>query len=180
MLSNIKNKLASFMAQHRILFRVLMIFMAGIVGIFIGGYSPLVESGTVEYKLITGQDANNHNVMLLDMGDEIVHTDHDLECYFTPICRNLTVEGCLEEKIKEDYTGVEYRVTIRVNGNTTKSYNVPKDVFNALAVDKTVQYQVEKPHGTKIRRLVANTSHKNVMTRRDYPVLDNWGQYMQP
>jgi hypothetical protein len=108
MLNNIKDQVASFMAQHRILFRVLMIFMAGTVGICIGAYSPVVESGTVEYKLITGQDANKHNVVLLDMGDEIIHTDHELECFFSPTCRNLTVEGCLAEKINEDYTGVEY------------------------------------------------------------------------
>jgi hypothetical protein len=157
-----------------------MIFMAGTVGICIGAYSPVVESGTVEYKLITGQDANKHNVVLLDMGDEIIHTDHELECFFSPTCRNLTVEGCLAEKINEDYTGVEYRVTIRVNGNITKTYNVPKEVFNTLAVDKAVQYQVEKPHGVKIKRLVADAGHKNIMTRRDYPVLDNWGQHMQP
>ena len=180
MLGNKRNKLTRFKTQYRTAFRVAMIFLVGTVGIFIGAYSPLVESGTVEYKLITGQDANKNNVILLDMGDEIIHTDHELECFFTPTCRNLTVEGCLEDKIRNDYTDVQYQVTLRVKGNIIKSYSVPKEVFNTLGVDKTVQYQVEKPHGAKIKRLVANARQKNVMTRRDYPVLDNWGQYMQP
>jgi hypothetical protein len=180
MLDNIRNKLTHLKAQYRVAFRVLMIFMVGIMGIFIGAYSPLVESGTVEYKLITGQDANKNNVILLDMGDEIVHTDHELECFFTPTCRNLTVDGCLEHKLCEDYTDVQYRIAVRLKGNMTKSYHVSKDVFNTLTVDATAQYEVERPHGAKIRRLVANTRQTNVMTRRDYPVLDNWGQYMQP
>jgi hypothetical protein len=157
-----------------------MIFMAGIVGIFIGAYSPLVESGTVEYKIITGQDANKQSVILLDMGDEIVHTGHELECFFTPTCRNLTVDGCLEHKLCEDYTDVQYRVAVRLKGNVTKSYNVPKEVFNSLAVDATAQYEIDRPHGVRIKRLVAKTTQKNIMTRKDYPVLDNWGQYMQP
>lgn len=180
MLSNLREKVANFVTQHRIFIGVLMVLMAGILGMFIGSYSPLVESGTVEYKLITGQDANKQNVILLDMGNEIVHSDRRLECYLSPNCRNLTVDGCLEHKLCEDYTDVQYRVAIRLKGNITKSYDVPKEVFNAVAVDKTVQYHVEKPHGAKIRRLVANAGHKNIMTRRDYPVLDNWGQHMQP
>jgi hypothetical protein len=180
MLSNSRNKVANFLTQHRIFFRILMIFIAGTVGIFIGSYSPLVESGTVEYKLITGQDANKQNVMLLDMGNEIVHTDRELECYITPNCRNLTVDGCLEHKLCEDYTDVQYRVAVRLKGNVTKSYNVPKEVFNSLAVDATAQYEIDRPHGARIKRLVASTTQTNIMTRRDYPVLDNWGQYMQP
>jgi hypothetical protein len=180
MLTNIIRKAASIISRYSTAFRIAMIFLVGIVGIFIGAYCPLVESGTIEYKLITGQDANKNSVILLDTGDEIVHTDHELECFFPPTCRNLTVDGCLEHKLCEDYTDVQYRVAVRLKGNQTKSYNVPKDVFNTLTVDKTVQYEVERPHSAKIKRLVANTGQKNVMTRRDYPILDNWGQYMQP
>ncbi len=180
MLSNIKNQVTLSKSQYRTFFRVVMILLAGALGIFIGAYSPLVESGTVEYKLVTGRNADKHNVILLDAGNEIVHNDHNLECFFTSTCRNLTVDGCLARKLCEDYTNVQYRVAMRLKGNITKSYDVPKEVFNTLAVDETVQYQVEKPHGTRIKRLLATAEQTNIMTRIDYPVLDNSGQFMQP
>jgi len=134
---------------------VLAISLIAVVVILSISYSPTVEAGTVEYKLITGTNDNKLHIVLLNTDREIINIDKKYEKFITGENRNLVIDKSLEDEIKARYSDIKYRVSIRKSKKgEIATYLVSRDIFNKLNVGATVNFEIEGSQRDAIKRLI--------------------------
>ena len=118
--------------------------------------SPVVVEGVVEWKGITGVKDNTHTTILINRPSDgkyqIFVRDKNYEGFF-PDIGNADVNKSLEDKLKADYSNVNYYVEITVNssdpvnelekGNTC-GYYVSREDFNKVQIWDDVRYDVSR------------------------------------
>ena len=135
-----------------IIVAISLIVVIVILGI---SYSPIIEKGIVEYKLVTGKNDNKLHIVLLNTGGEIVSVDKDYENFISAEDRNLVIDKSLEAEIKAHYSDIKYRVSIRKSEkDEIATYLVSRDVFNKLNVGATVNFEIEGSQRDAIKRLI--------------------------
>ncbi len=135
-----------------IIVAISLIVVIVILGI---SYSPIIEKGIVEYKLVTGKNDNKLHIVLLNTGGEIVSVDKDYENFISAEDRNLVIDKSLEAEIKARYSDIKYRVSIRKSEkDEIATYLVSRDVFNKLNVGATVNFEIEGSQRDAIKRLI--------------------------
>ena len=119
-------------------------------------FTPVIVEGVVEWKGITGVKDNTHATIINNRPSEgeyrILVRDKEYEGFFRDI-GNAEVNESLEDKLKADYSNLNYYVEITVDSrdpvnNLEKGcaygYSVSREDFNRVQVWDKVKYEVSR------------------------------------
>jgi len=119
-----------------------------VLGVFAWNYfqsqKPLIHTGTLEYRMVTGTKEGHFQVILLETSDRFVILDSTF--------KNTLIEedGELLSRPKqlrllEKYQDIEYRVGFNEEQSGMKpGYRVTRELFNAFAFGQPMKYEVNK------------------------------------
>ncbi|HJH26254.1 MAG TPA: hypothetical protein C5S37_11550 [Methanophagales archaeon] len=118
--------------------------------------SPVIVEGVIEWKGITGVKDNTHSTIITNRPSEgeyrILVRDKEYKGFFRDI-GNAEVNESLEDKLKADYSNLNYYVEITVDSidpvnNLGKGcaygYSVSREDFNRVQVWDEVRYEVSR------------------------------------
>ena len=119
-------------------------------------FTPVIVEGVVEWKGITGVKDNTHSTIITNRPSDgkyrILVRDKNYEGFFRDI-GNAEVNKSLEDKLKADYSNLNYYVEITVDSrdpvnNLEKGcaygYSVSREDFNRVQVWDKVKYEVSR------------------------------------
>lgn len=119
-------------------------------------FTPVIVEGVVEWKGITGVKDNTHSTIITNRPSEgeyrILVKDKNYEGFFRDI-GNAEVNESLEDKLKADYSNLNYYVEITVDSrdpvnNLEKGcaygYSVSREDFNNVQIWDEVRYEVSR------------------------------------
>jgi len=119
-------------------------------------FTPVIVEGVVEWKGITGVKDNTHTTIITNRPSEgeyrILVRDNNYEGFFSDI-GNAEVNKSLEDKLKADYSNLNYYVEITVDSrdpvnNLEKGcaygYSVSREDFNKVWIWDKVKYEVSR------------------------------------
>ena len=144
--------------KHKKLFYVLLVVVLVIAGLLVYklALSPVVGEGVVEWKGITGVKDNTHTEIMRNRPSEgkyrILVRDKNYEGFF-PDIGNAEVNESLEDKLKADYSNLNYYVEITVDSRDpvnnlergyTYGYSVSREDFNRVQVWDKVKCEVSR------------------------------------
>ena len=152
----------------------------GLVAILIIlGYAPRVQTGFVEYKLVTGMKDQKLDVLWIDTDGRAVAVAEDVRNDIRYIDDEQKSDEPLEDKILQKYTDIQYRVSVRLCGtDRVHSFILPRDVFNAIETNSIVKFETERPHTYKIRQVVSGPDYSRLISEPAYPDPNYLRQYM--
>jgi len=154
--------------------RSFIIVVVVLVAVSIGGatyyyvFSPVIVEGVVDHKAVTGEKDGTTYSILLNTPEGITVEDEDYEQFFSGKDRNAVINKTLEDKMKTEYSEINYFVSIRVSSrdpinnleeNQTLAYFASRDDFNALKMGDKVTYEVERFQTATIKRVLAIQDH---------------------
>jgi len=131
-------------------------------------FSPVIAEGVVDHKAVTGEKDGTSYSILLNTPEGIIIKDENYEQFFSEKDRNAIINKTLEDKMKTEYSEINYLVSIRVTSkdpinnleeNETLAYFVSRDDFNALKAGDKVTYEVERFQTATIKRLLTIQGH---------------------
>ena len=145
-----------------------VILVAVVIGtsIYYYVFSPVIVEGIVDHKAVTGMKGDTVYTILLNTPWGIMIDDKEYEKFFSEKDRNAFINKSLEDKMKTDYSEINYFVSIRVSSKDpvnslekgeTLAYFVSRDDFNKLTIDDKVKYEVARFQTATIRRLLVVT-----------------------
>lgn len=118
--------------------------------------SPVIVEGVVEWKGITGVKDNTHSTIITNRPSEgkyrILVEDKNYKGFFRDI-GNAEVNESLEDKLKADYSNLNYYVEITVDSidpvnnlekGNTYGYSVSREDFNRVWIWDKVKYEVSR------------------------------------
>ena len=119
-------------------------------------FTPVIVEGVVEWKGITGVKDNTHSTIIKNRPSEgeyrILVRDKNYEGFFRDI-GNAEVNKSLEDKLKADYSNLNYYVEITVDSRDpvnnlergyTYGYSVSREDFNRVQVWDKVKCEVSR------------------------------------
>ena len=119
-------------------------------------FTPVIVEGVVEWKGITGVKDNTHSTIITNRPSEgkyrILVRDKNYEGFF-PDIGNAEVNKSLEDKLKADYSNLNYYVEITVDSRDpvnelekgyTYGYSVSREDFNRVWIWDKVKYEVSR------------------------------------
>ena len=119
-------------------------------------FTPVIVEGVVEWKGITGVKDNTHTEIMRNRPSEgkyrILVRDKNYEGFF-PDIGNAEVNKSLEDKLKADYSNLNYYVEITVDSRDpvnnlergyTYGYSVSREDFNRVQVWDKVKCEVSR------------------------------------
>jgi|GEM_PF-3845805 len=146
------------------------------VGYF--GYTPRVQTGIVEYKLITGMNDQQLYVLWLDTGGRAITIAENLRGGIAHD-DDLKVSQTFENRIKHNFTDIQYRASIRLCGaNRIHSFSVSRDVFNAIEVNSVFKFETQRSSSHKIRKIEKENDYVLFVSEPPYPDPNYRVQYM--
>jgi len=162
-----------------ILPRGLLVMLALATSVFFVGYAPRVESGIVEYKVVTGRDDHGPHVLILQTDHGTAVLDEEIKGDALRNGASLFVDESLEDEIGLHYTDIEYRVSVILSGtNKVQIFSVPRDFFNFVETNTAVRFEIDKPHSDKIRRLIGDEQSNPRAIRSYDPEYSGLRQFM--
>jgi hypothetical protein len=119
-------------------------------------FTPVIVEGVVEWKGITGVKDNTHSTIITNRPSEgeyrILVRDKNYKGFFRDI-GNAEVNESLEDKLKADYSNLNYYVEITVDSSDpvnnlgkgyTYGYSVSREDFNKVQVWDKVKCEVSR------------------------------------
>ncbi|MBA7530776.1 hypothetical protein ES705_22986 [subsurface metagenome] len=116
-------------------------------------FTPVIVEGVVEWKGIAGVKDNTHTEIMRNRPSEgkyrILVRDKNYEGFFRDI-GNAEVNKSLEDKLKVDYSNLNYYVEITVDSvnnlekRYTYGYSVSREDFNKVMIWDEVRYEVSR------------------------------------
>ncbi len=122
--------------------------LAIVLALFIWNYvqekKPLVQSGKLEYRMVTGTLDGQFQVILLETPDRYIILDSAYQNILTAEDGEL-VSRPKQLRILEKYKDIDYRVGFNESSTGLKpGYRVTREVFNELRFDEVMKYEVNK------------------------------------
>ena len=154
-----------------ILPRGLLIILGLAVCLVIIGNTPRVETGVVEYKLVTGKNDQTSHILLINMNRKNITVTERMRDILPSGYEDIPVNRALESEMHKYYTDIQYKVSLRLSrDNTIKSFIVPRDVFNAAETNSMIKFEIERPYSNKVTRVV--TDDNTLASTAHYPVVN--------
>lgn len=129
-----------------------------VLGFFIWSYfqgqKPLVQTGKLEYRMVTGIKDGNFQVILLETSDRFVI----LDSVYREVL--ITEDGELISRPKqvrlfEKYQDIEYRIGLNEASSGLKpGYRVTRELFNAFKFGEPMQYEVNRKKGDSLTGII--------------------------
>ena len=161
-----------------ILPRGLLMILALVVCLVIIGKAPRVETGIVEYKLVTGKNDQTLHVLLINMDKKNIIIAEKVKDIAGDGSEETSINRTQEREMYKYYTDIQYKVSLKLQrSNAIKSFVVPRDVYNAAATNSVVKFEIERPFSNKVTRIVTDDKNAPVIITDYLPVNEN-GQFM--
>jgi hypothetical protein len=162
-----------------ILPRGLLTILVLLVCVFIIGNTRRIETGIVEYKLITGKNDQILHVLLVNMDRKNIIVAEKMKDILDSEYSEMPIERALEDEMYRYFTDVQYSVVVRLcRNNTLKSFNVARNIFNVAQTNSMIRFEIANPHSNKITRIVPDDS-KMVAVDTNHPHVSEIRHFMQ-
>ena len=153
--------------------RGLLVVLGLAVCIVVVASAPRVETGNVEYKLVTGKNDEIVHVLLVNMDRRNIVVSERMQEIIPADYEQMPVSLTLENEMNKYYTGIQYKVILKRYGRSTmKSYVVPREVFNATETNTMVKFETQGLLSNKVTRMVTDDSKAFAIDTNDLPVRD--------
>lgn len=151
---------------------VLVVFVAMLV---IGTHAPRTGTGLVEYKYITGAGDGKPPGLMLNRDGKVVAITEEPDNDISFRSESLVVR---ENETMQSSNDCEYRVSMRSpETGRLDTFIVSRDIFNTLEIGSIVRFEIEMPHGDRIRRLISKDMNLSAHDSY-YPEMNTLRQYM--
>ena len=158
--------------------RGIVVGLGLIATLIIMGYAPRVQTGIVEYKLVTGTSDQELNVLWLDTDGRAITIAEDLRDRIE-YDDDLLVSQAFENRIRQKFTDIQYRASVRLCGtDRVHNFNVSREVFNVIKTNSVINFETEKLHRNKIRRIINGDDYTKFVSAPPYPDPNYMVQYM--
>jgi len=133
-------------------------FLVIILGFFLWNYfqgqKPLIQSGKLEYRMVTGIKDGHFQVILLETTDRYVILDSAYREILVSEDGEL-VSRPKQLRLLEKYQNIEYRVGFSEESSGLKpGYRVTRELFNELKFGEPMKYEVNKKQRDSLVGLV--------------------------
>jgi hypothetical protein len=161
-----------------ILPRGLLTILVLVVCVFIIGNTRRIETGIVEYKLITGENdgvlhvllvnMNRKNIVVVEKMNDIAHGEYS----------ETSIDRALEDEMNRYFTDVQYNVVVRLSrSNTLENFSVTREIFNDARTNSLIRFEIANPYSNRIIRIVPEDSDM-IAVDADYPPANEIRQVM--
>lgn len=158
--------------------RGIVVCLGLVATLVILGYAPRVETGIVEYKLVTGMNDQQLHVLWLDSGGRAITIAENLRGGITHD-DDLKVSQTFENRIKQNFSDIQYRASVRLCGTgRVHSFNISREVFNVIETNSVIKFEIERPHSYKIRKVVSELDYSGLVSEPAYPDPNYMRQFM--
>jgi hypothetical protein len=135
--------------------------------------APRVETGNVEYKLVTGKNDETVHVLLVNMDRRNILVSERMQEIIPADYEQMPVSIALENEMSKYYTGIQYKVILKRSGRSTmKSYVVSREVFNATETNMMVKFETQGLFSNKVTRMVNDDNKALAIDTNDLSVRD--------
>jgi len=145
--------------------RGMVIGLALIVSVFFIGYAPRIETGLVEYKMVTGCKEHCSHVLMLKTTSKAVLIAEEIKMEMLRDTGFFVIDEELESKISSSYTNIGYCISVRKPGSGNSAFFcVPREIFNSVRTNSLVKLEIQGPRSNKVKRIVnqmADISSRN-------------------
>lgn len=108
------------------------------------GKKPVIQTGTLEYRMVTGTKEGHFQVILMETPDRYVILDSTFREVLVSEDGEL-VSRAKQLRLLEKYQNIEYRVGFDERSSGLKpGYRVTRELFNELKFGEPMKYQVNK------------------------------------
>lgn len=119
-----------------------------VLGLFLWNYfqekKPLIHTGVLEYRMVTGTRDGNFQVILLETADRYVILDSAYREVLVSEDGEL-VSRPKQLRLLETYQNIEYRIGVNEEALGAKpGYRVTRELFNELRFGAPIKYEVNK------------------------------------
>jgi hypothetical protein len=153
--------------------RGLLVVLGLAVCIVVVASAPRVETGNVEYKLVTGKNDEIVHVLLVNMDRRNIVVSERMREIIRADYGQMLVSMALENEMSKYYTGIQYKVILKRSGlSTMKSYVVPREVFNAAETNTMVKFETQGLLSNKVTRMVTDDNKVLIIDTNDLTVRD--------
>ncbi len=129
-----------------------------VLGIFLWTYfqekKPRIETGTLEYRMVSGLRQGSFQVILLETPDRYFILDSTYRETLNPTEEEL-VSRPKQLKLMETYQNIEYRIGFSEESTMTKpAYRVTRELFNSVSFGQPIKYEVNRKQKDGLLKLV--------------------------
>ncbi|MFA6127208.1 MAG: hypothetical protein WC699_07895 [Bacteroidales bacterium] len=119
-----------------------------VLGVFLWNYfqgqKPLIKTGTLEYRMVTGTKDGKLQVILLETSDRYVILDSTYREILVSEDGEL-ISRPKQLRLLEKYQNIEYRAGFNEQSSGLKpGYRVTRELFNELKFGEPIKYEVNK------------------------------------
>jgi hypothetical protein len=135
--------------------RGIVVGLALIASLFFIGYAPRIETGLVEYKMVTGCKEHCSHVLMLKTASKAVLLAEEMEMDMLHDTGFSIVDEDLENRFSSSYSDIKYCISVRnPESKKTTCFPVPREVFNRIRTNSVVRFETRGPRGARIKRNV--------------------------
>jgi len=132
--------------------------LVAVLGVFLWTYfqekKPRVETGTLEYRMVTGVNKGNFQLIVMEIPESFIIPDSAYRKVFDNSQAEL-VSRPLQVKMMETFQNIEYKIGINEESSRTKpTYRVTREVFNSVRFGVPLKYEIDKKQKDGIIKLV--------------------------
>jgi hypothetical protein len=155
------------------------VMLALAVGLLFLGYAPRVETGTVEYKIVTGSNEHGPQVLILQTDSVTLFIADEIRDSIQRDTGVFTFDQGLEDEISRFHNDIQYRLSVRLAGTGRANiFYVPRQVFNGIRTNDLVRFEIEKPHSNRINRMINKMAENTLATDSYFPEYSGLRHFM--
>lgn len=125
-------------------YSLLVFVLAFFIWNYFQGQKPLIKTGTLEYRMVTGTKDGHFQVILLETSDRFVILDSAYRDILISEDGEL-VSRPKQLRLLEKYQNIEYRVGFNEQSSGLKpGYRITRELFNELKFGEPMKYEVNK------------------------------------
>jgi hypothetical protein len=159
--------------------RGIVVGLALVASIFFIGYAPRIETGVVEYKMVTGCKEHCPHVLMLKTASKAIVVAEEMDTDMLRDTGVFVIDEELEDKLSSSYSDIGYCISVRMPGsNNTTCFSVPREVFNNLRTNSVVRFEMQGPRSTKIKRVINEIAYSRLRNDRHFPEYNGLRHFM--
>ena len=137
-------------------FPIIITIIIAVAISMIYSFSPEIEIGRLQYKLITGTVSDTSKIVLINSPGHISTTDNRLNEHISGKDENLFLNDELDSTISAHYTDVKYQICMELCGsrNDKEIFEVNRAVLNRIKFNRITKFEIDKSNRDIIKKLI--------------------------
>ncbi|MDH4212110.1 MAG: hypothetical protein OEV79_11755 [candidate division WOR-3 bacterium] len=150
--------------------RGIVVGLALIASVFFIGYAPRIETGVVEYKMVTGCREHCSHVLMLKTASKAVMLAEETNDAVLHDTGFFVIDEELEHRLSSSYSDIRYCISVRIPGSdNTTCLAVPREIFNGLRTNSVVRFEIRGRRSNEIKRIVNEIADNGFRNDRHFP-----------